>query len=107
MSTENTNIEMTTTVESDADITVKDKANTEITEVKQEYKFENTKERLKEVMGIYEDDAAALAKYLGLSYQSLNKKLNGHVDFKRGEIRAIADRYNLNAEMIYYVFFAE
>lgn len=72
-----------------------------------DYNFDNTKARLKEVMDIYEDDANSLAKYLGLSYQSLNKKLNGHVDFKRGEIKAISDRYHLNAEMIYFIFFEE
>lgn len=72
-----------------------------------DYTFDNTKARLKEVMDIYEDDANSLAKYLGLSYQSLNKKLNGHVDFKRGEIKAISDRYHLNAEMIYFIFFEE
>lgn len=66
-----------------------------------------TKSRLKEVMLIFDDSFGELAKYLDLSYQSLNKKLNNHVDFKRGEIRKIKERYKLDAEQIDYIFFED
>lgn len=66
-----------------------------------------TKERLKEVMGLFDDNFGELAKYLDLSYQSLNKKLNMHVDFKRTEIKKIKDRYNLDAEQVDYIFFQD
>lgn len=65
----------------------------------------DTKQRLKEVMIGYGDTMAELSKYLEITYQSLNKKLNNHVDFKRLEIKKIAERYSLDAEQIYYIFF--
>ena len=64
-----------------------------------------TKERLKEIVDLYGDSIGELAKFLGITYQSLNKKLNGHVDFKRVEVKKIAERYSLDAEQIYYIFF--
>lgn len=66
-----------------------------------------TKNRLKEVMSLYDDNFTELAKFLDLSYQSLNKKLNGHVDFKRGEIKQIKERYSLDAEQTDYIFFQD
>ena len=64
-----------------------------------------TKERLKEIVDLYGDSMGELAKFLGITYQSLNKKLNSHVDFKRVEVKKIAERYSLDAEQIYYIFF--
>lgn len=66
-----------------------------------------TKTRLKEILNLYGDTFANLAKYIGISYQSLNKKLNGHVDFKQSEIKAIKKRYTLDAEQINYIFFRD
>lgn len=65
----------------------------------------NTKSRLRETRMMLGDNFKDLAEYMGISYQSLNKKLNGHVDFKRSEIKKIATRYSLDAEEIYYIFF--
>lgn len=64
-----------------------------------------TKERLKEFVDLFDDNFGELAKYLDLSYQSLNKKLNNHVDFKRTEIKKIKDRYSLSPDQVCYIFF--
>ncbi len=63
------------------------------------------KEKLKEFMDIFGDSTMELAKAIGITYQSMNKKINGHSDFKLGEIKKIKNRYNLTAEEIYYIFF--
>lgn len=68
---------------------------------------ETTKDRLKEIMRYFDDSYFKLADAIGISYQSLSKKLNNHVDFKRSEILKIKYRYNLDAEQIDYIFFSE
>ena len=69
--------------------------------------MEGIKERIKEYMTLIGDTRAALAEYLGISYQALNKKINGQADFKCGEIAKIKKRYNLRPEEIDYIFFSE
>ena len=64
-----------------------------------------TKSRLKEYMSYYDDNFQSLAEFMGISYQSLSKKLNNHVDFKRTEILMIKRRYNLTPEQVDYIFF--
>lgn len=66
-----------------------------------------TKERLKEYMNLFDDGFGELAKYLEITYQSLNKKLNNHVDFKRSEIKKIKERYSLDAAQVDYIFFQD
>lgn len=63
------------------------------------------KEKLKVFMDLYNENLADLAEALGISYQSISKKVNGHSDFKLGEIQQIKDRYSLSAEEIDYIFF--
>lgn len=63
------------------------------------------KEKLKEVMTYFDETFPKLAVYLGISYQALNKKLNGQSDFKLGEIIKIKERYNLSMAEIEYIFF--
>ena len=46
-----------------------------------------------------------LADYLGISYQTLYKKLNNHADFSLTELRLIQQRYDLKAEQIFDIFF--
>ena len=69
--------------------------------------MEGTKERLRQVMDLFGDNFTDLAKYIGISYQALSKKLNGHVDFKRVEIALIKNRYNLTPEEVDFIFFNE
>lgn len=62
------------------------------------------KERLKEVIYLFGDNFTDLAQHLGITYQSLSKKLNGHSDFKLGEIKCIQERYNIDADTLFYIF---
>lgn len=57
-------------------------------------------------MDIYGDTLESLANYLNITYQTLSKKMNGHVDFKRTEILKIKQRYNLSAEQVDNIFFS-
>lgn len=63
------------------------------------------KEKLKEVMDYFDETFPTLAKYLGISYQALNKKVNGQSEFKVSEVAKIMQRYNLSAEEVMYIFF--
>lgn len=65
------------------------------------------KSRLKEEIGLFGDNFSDLAKRLGITYQALSKKLNGHSDFKLSEIRVIQQTYNLDADTIFYIFIEE
>ena len=67
----------------------------------------NTK-LFKSLMILHGDTNATLANALGISEQSVCKKINGNgTEFKQGEIAMIKDRYALNADQIDSVFFAE
>jgi len=57
-------------------------------------------------MDIYGDTLESLANYLNITYQTLSKKMNGHVDFTRTEILKIKQRYNLSAEQVDNIFFS-
>ena len=49
-----------------------------------------------------------LADYLGISEQILSKKINENgTEFKQGEIKQIKIRYNLTADQVDLIFFAE
>lgn len=65
------------------------------------------KEKLKEVMAYFDETFPKLAEYLGISYQALNKKVNGQSDFKLGEIIKIKERYGLSMEEIEFIFFPQ
>jgi len=62
--------------------------------------------KLREQMDIYGDTLESLANYLNITYQTLSKKMNGHVDFTRTEILKIKQRYNLSAEQVDNIFFS-
>lgn len=62
--------------------------------------------KLREQMDIYGDTLESLANYLNIAYQTLSKKMNGHVDFTRTEILKIKQRYNLSAEQVDNIFFS-
>ena len=53
------------------------------------------------------DTNASLAKFLGISEQSVCNKINENgTEFKQSEIGRIKVRYNLDADMIDRIFFA-
>lgn len=59
------------------------------------------------VMVLHDDTNASLAKFLGISEQSVCNKINENgTEFKQGEIAKIKIRYNLDADMIDRIFFA-
>ncbi len=63
---------------------------------------------LRSVMALYGDTSKDLADYLGISEQSLSKKINENdTEFKQGEIKRIKVRYNLSADQVDLIFFAE
>ena len=58
-------------------------------------------------MDIYGDSLEDLANYLGITYQTLSKKMNSRADFTLSELRLIQKRYNLTAEQVYDTFFIQ
>jgi hypothetical protein len=59
-------------------------------------------------MVLNSDTNASLAKFLGITEQSLSNKINeNRTEFKQGEIAMIKERYNLDADMVDQIFFAE
>lgn len=66
------------------------------------------KKLLRSVMILHDDTNAALAKYLGITEQSLSNKINENgTEFKQSEIARIKERYNLDCDMVDRIFFAE
>ena len=62
---------------------------------------------LRSIMVLHGDTNISLARYLGITEQSLSNKINENgTEFKQGEIARIKDRYNLSGEMIDNIFFA-
>jgi transcriptional regulator with XRE-family HTH domain len=65
----------------------------------------NTNE-LKAVMKLNDDTQEELAKALGLQVSSVSERVNGKIEFRRSEINAIRERYNLSPEDTIRIFFA-
>lgn len=63
--------------------------------------------KLREVMDKHNDTLTDLANYLGITYGTLSKKMNQHVDFTITEIKKIKIRYSLTAEQIDEIFFTD
>jgi transcriptional regulator with XRE-family HTH domain len=62
---------------------------------------------LKSVIAKNGDTQYRLAEAMGLQVSALSQRINGHVDFRRNEIRFIKNRYNLSSEEIDSIFFTE
>jgi len=59
------------------------------------------------VMVLHDDTYADLAKFLGITEQSVCNKINENgTEFKQSEITKIKHRYNLDADMVDRIFFA-
>lgn len=61
--------------------------------------------KLRGVMAAHGETGGTLADAIGITYQSLSKKLNGHSEFTRSEIYTISSRYGLTADEIVDIFF--
>lgn len=59
-------------------------------------------------MILYGDTNRDLAKYLGISQQSVSSKINENgTEFRQGEIAKIKDRYSLSAEQVNNIFLTQ
>lgn len=67
------------------------------------------KKRLEAEMKLHGDTAAELAKHIGISACSFSYKKNEKhgLEFTKGEIAKIKERYNLSAEEVDRIFFAD
>ena len=62
---------------------------------------------LKAAMAKHNDTQEKLAEFLGLQVSGVNARINGRVEFRRSEINAIRERYELSAEETIDIFFAD
>lgn len=62
---------------------------------------------LKSIITKNGDTQAKLAEAMGLQISALSQRINGHIEFRRNEIRFIKQRYNLSSEEIDNIFFEE
>ena len=60
------------------------------------------------IMKLHGDRQEDVAKYIGISLQAFNAKLNetGGAEFTQSEIRKIKRKYNLTPEQVDAIFFA-
>lgn len=66
------------------------------------------KKLLRGLMALHGDTNKSLAEYLGISEQSVCNKINEKkTEFTREEIQAIKRKYNMSADLVDLVFFAE
>lgn len=66
------------------------------------------KELLRSIMVLHGDTNKDLADYLGITEQSVSNKINENgTEFKIGEMRLIRMRYNLTADQVDRIFFAD
>ena len=62
---------------------------------------------LRSIMTLHGDTNKDLAELLNISEQSVSCKINENgTEFKQGEIKKIADNYNLSPEEVNAIFFA-
>jgi DNA-binding XRE family transcriptional regulator len=63
---------------------------------------------LRSVMALHGDTNRDLAEFLEISEQTISCKINENgTEFKQGEIAKIKERYNLSAEQVTSIFFAQ
>ena len=67
------------------------------------------KNALESVMKLHGDTGGTLAQYIGIVRSTFSAKINetNGAEFTQGEILAIKQRYNLTAEQVNDIFFAE
>jgi transcriptional regulator with XRE-family HTH domain len=63
------------------------------------------KEKLKGLLKKNKITQNELAEMLGLTYQTISIKMNGHKDFTQSEIRAIIKVFGLTPEEVVDIFF--
>ena len=63
--------------------------------------------QLRSFMARHGDKQSDLAKALGLPQSALSARMNGHTDFRQKEMEIIRKRYELSAESLQAIFFAQ
>jgi DNA-binding XRE family transcriptional regulator len=63
------------------------------------------KQKVRDLLSKYGQNQNDLAQILGLTYQSVSIKLNGHKDFTQSEIYRIMVLYRLTPEEVVDIFF--
>lgn len=63
------------------------------------------KHKLRAILERFGHNQNNLAELLGITYQSISIKMNGHKDFTQTEIYKIIQFYSLTAEEVMDVFF--
>lgn len=63
------------------------------------------KKAFRAVMTSHGDNQRAVATALGITEQTLGRKLNGYTDFTQSEIRALTKIYKLSPTEVDYIFF--
>lgn len=66
---------------------------------------DNLRFKVRKMLAAFGEDQSDLADLLGITYQSVSLKLNGHSEFKRSELIAIKQHYKLTPEQFMYIFF--
>ena len=64
------------------------------------------KDKIKRLLKQQEVSQNELAELLGLTYQTISIKINGHKDFTLSELRTIKMVLGLSPEMMDYIFFS-
>lgn len=66
------------------------------------------KQELRVVLLVNKENQGVLAEYLGISEQTLSKKINekNGSEFSQTEIRMIKERYGLSPAQVDYIFFS-
>jgi len=64
------------------------------------------KKLLESKMKLFGDSNVTLAKFLGITPQSLSSKKNESSEFRQSEIVKIKERYKLSTEEVNNIFFA-
>lgn len=65
------------------------------------------KDKIKRLLKQQDMSQNELAELLGLTYQTISIKINGHKDFTLSELRTIKIVFGLTPEMMDYIFFSE
>lgn len=64
------------------------------------------KNLLRYFMSVNGDNQTTLAEALGMQQSALSTRMNGKTDFRKNEMEVIRKRYNLDAEKMQEIFFA-
>ncbi len=64
------------------------------------------KNLLRYFMSVNGDNQTTLAEALGMQQSALSARMNGKTDFRKNEMEVIRKRYNLDAEKMQEIFFA-